>query len=594
MAFVAPQLHFVACVNDVAQARAHLLRSPCFASPKPAPLLLVQGAHSAADGLSWALGRMGPQPNTWVVQLHQDVYLPAPDWPLRFAVALAEALQADPNLAVAGVYGVDARGQHQGHVYDRDRWLGQPFTHAPAVRSLDELLLAVRADCCTGPNPLALNPNLGWHLYGTDLALHAAARGLNTRVLHAPVEHHSTLARDAAVEPETLAAFEASARRLRQCWPQALPVVTPMGLIAADSPAAAPLTAQPHVQAAAPALATAPTTPTAAAPVAAPSPIPPWSQRLQGLDYRWLLPAIGALPPALRQRAMQARGAFNARHDRDWVSLALGHTHIAPQSAAGYGLFNPAEQVADLVRQRFETVAREEVECRLLARRGLSHFQVDAADALARLAQRPRDRGLVLVTAHLDTFVIAIAALAATGEVVHPVMSSISADPRLHPAVREHFAAKYEGLQRHLNGGQLADAETQMRHFYKALARKEIVVVIADAPAPATPGGATADGLWLPWLGAQRLFAQGALRLALRCGAALGAFVCDSTAPGKHRVHLSPLQIQDPNELLQKNEHSALTHWAQTPYFMLQQHILAQPGRWWAAHLLPFFASRPL
>lgn len=302
-------------------------------------------------------------------------------------------------------------------------------------------------------------------------------------------------------------------------------------------------------------------------------PLPAWSLGLQGPEYRWMVPAMARLPDGVAYALARWRGRFNARHDRDWVSLGLRHRHVAAQAAEGLSLLLPQAAVAQALRERFMTVAREEMEARALDRYGLAHFDVDARDALDRLQQRPRDRGMVLMTAHLETFVLGIAALAQRGEVVHPVMSEVSADPRLHGAIRQHFERKYAGLQRHLNGGQLAPAETSMRHFYRALARGETVVVLCDSPAPQG-----SPCVCVPWLGAHRQLAQGALRLAASSGSMLAAFACHWHGGRRHSVHLSGLL--DP-------QHLALQQCADQTFAFLGQHIMHNPGRWWASHLLP-------
>lgn len=304
-----------------------------------------------------------------------------------------------------------------------------------------------------------------------------------------------------------------------------------------------------------------------------PEPLPAWSLALQGPEYRGLLPALSALPDAIAYRIAHARGRFNARHDRDWVSLGLRHRHIAGEAARGCAMFVPPEQVAAVVRERFETVSREEMEARALDVRGLAHFDIDARDALETLGRRPRDRGIVLVTSHHETFVLGIAALAMRGEVIHPVKSLVTADPRLHPAVRDHFERKYSGLQRHLNGGELAPAETSMRHFYRALARREAVVVLVDAPAP--PEG---PSVVVPWLGAHRHLAQGAFRMAEASGSLLAAFGCRWHGGRRHTVSLSG--IVDARDL---GAQQAAMH----AFAFLERGILERPGRWWASHLLP-------
>ena len=66
-----------------------------------------------------------------------------------------------------------------------------------------------------------------------------------------------------------------------------------------------------------------------------------WSLRIQEAEYSALLPTLARIPTALAYAVAHWRGRFNARFDRDWVSLALGHRHVADLSAAGYAEFHP-------------------------------------------------------------------------------------------------------------------------------------------------------------------------------------------------------------------------------------------------------------
>ena len=297
-----------------------------------------------------------------------------------------------------------------------------------------------------------------------------------------------------------------------------------------------------------------------------------WSLRIQEAEYSALLPTLARIPTALGYAVARWRGRFNARFDRDWVSLALGHRHVADLSAAGYAEFLPPPRVAAAVVERFETASREEYESRLLERRGLGAFRVDAGAALSQLAARPRDRGLVLVTSHYETFILGIAALASRGERIHPMMSTISADPRLTHGVRNHFVAKYAGLERHLSGGRLANAENSMRHLYRVLRDREIVVVIADAP------GTMDAGVPVPWFNGRRWMAQGALRLAQATGSAMAAFMCTHQSGVCHEVKLSEVE-SEVDGLRGLQAYNRL-------YAFMERHIRGRPGRWWASHLL--------
>lgn len=236
------QLTFVCCVNRPEVAKRCLLASPCLAPGRGHQLVLASGMGSAGEGFAWG-ARLAR--HRWVVLVHQDVYLPE-GWDVAFAASLAEATARFPMLAVAGVYGVRADGVHAGHVFDRDRWLGESPVAAQAVRSLDELLLAVRVDTGVAPDR-----GLGWHLYGTDVCLRAQSLGWAAAVIDAPCEHRASLVRDvgaaSVAQREALlpvvAAFNASARRLAALWPQAMPVVTPVATLTTDFELTLPLLA---------------------------------------------------------------------------------------------------------------------------------------------------------------------------------------------------------------------------------------------------------------------------------------------------------------------------------------------------------------
>lgn len=220
---------FVSCVNRPEIARRDLLTSPCLQVEAGHQLILIGQASSAGDGMRMGLS---VAQHDWLVMLHQDVHLPL-GWDRGFGQALDAALTRYPNVAVVGVYGVQPDGTHVGHVYDRDRWLGAPQDSACPVRSLDELLLAVRVD-----SGLCADPHLGWHLYGTDLCLAAHARGLEALVVHAPCEHRSDLPRlEETHTPTERAALQSrlqpvaqaygrSADALLRRWPHAAPIHT--------------------------------------------------------------------------------------------------------------------------------------------------------------------------------------------------------------------------------------------------------------------------------------------------------------------------------------------------------------------------------
>jgi hypothetical protein len=238
-------LSFVACVADSAVLRANLLASPCLGAGSPHEVILVKNCPSAAAGLNVGLQRANYE---WVALAHQDVYLPR-GWDRTLARQLHEAERRFGPIGVAGVYGVGAAkggeapdsttqggqaprfatepvplcsplaAQRVGSVVDRGRLLRDGPELPERVATLDELLLIVPRD-----TPLRFDPALGFHLYGADICLQAAERGLVVVVLGTLCHHNS---RSIGLPR----AFFASAQVFARKWAHRLPVATPCVII---------------------------------------------------------------------------------------------------------------------------------------------------------------------------------------------------------------------------------------------------------------------------------------------------------------------------------------------------------------------------
>jgi len=100
-----------------------------------------------------------------------------------------------------------------GRVVHRDRLLSHRSLPAD-VDGLDELLMVVRRD-----TPLRVDPDLGWHLYGTDLALQAQRHHLRVVVVDAPCHHNSLTGR-------VPSKYRDSERVLARKWRDQLPIHT--------------------------------------------------------------------------------------------------------------------------------------------------------------------------------------------------------------------------------------------------------------------------------------------------------------------------------------------------------------------------------
>ena len=291
-------------------------------------------------------------------------------------------------------------------------------------------------------------------------------------------------------------------------------------------------------------------------------------------DYAWFLPFLARLPLRLAYAMSALRGWINALGARDWRSVALGFRHIRRQSLLGYELLPiaaTAEAKRRWCRQRFATEARDEFEAQWMAARRFDELQCEfVPEELALFAQH-RQRGLVLLTVHFDSFYLGSAFIArATGRVINSMSSAVSQDPRVDPAVTRHFELKYRSLEPYVNGGKVADMELGLRPFYRMLERAEALIVLGDAPV--LPNGAA---MTVDFLGAQRQIAGGALRLAESTDSDLGAYICRYRSPGRYEVRLCPIgPAIDPETVARI-------------YRFFNTHILEQPGLWLAADLLP-------
>ena len=198
---------------------AHLARSSCFSSNR-ARLTIAMNASSAAQAFNDVLVSTKAD---WLVWVHQDVYLPD-GWDALFSLQLQRAIKLWPDLAVAGVYGVNGSGasaQHAGHVLDRGNLLAPNVTLPCWADSLDELLVAVRVS-----SGLRMDPDMGFDFYATDLTLQAKTKGLQCAVLDAYCEHWSDTPNRLALTPSLATRILRNAEAFERKWVHKMPIST--------------------------------------------------------------------------------------------------------------------------------------------------------------------------------------------------------------------------------------------------------------------------------------------------------------------------------------------------------------------------------
>jgi hypothetical protein len=219
-----PNLEFIVAVSDQNVLEKYLLNSPCLQSKKY-PLHIYRNCQSAAQAFNvHALSTQTPPENTWWIWVHQDVYLPQ-DWDRLFIAKLLEAQAKYPRLGLLGLYGIAGHGplaQRAGALLDRGQML-QELTPLPClVDSLDELLIASKAQ-----NQLGFDPSLGFDFYGTDIVLTAQEKNIQAAVIHAPCEHWSSTPQKPPFPLKLVERIEKSAHAFENKWRHRLPLTTP-------------------------------------------------------------------------------------------------------------------------------------------------------------------------------------------------------------------------------------------------------------------------------------------------------------------------------------------------------------------------------
>jgi hypothetical protein len=178
------RFHVYSVANNPQILQRDLEASPDIAS-EAVPLTVFWDQDNASAPYASVLAEAKAE---YMIFAHQDVFFPA-GWFDHLGKELRKLEERDPKWAVAGIFGADFTGELWGHVWDSalGGMIGEPFPEPIRVASLDEIVLIVK-----NRSPAAFDPDLpGFHLYGTDIVLTAAAGGGTAYLVHAPVIHNT-------------------------------------------------------------------------------------------------------------------------------------------------------------------------------------------------------------------------------------------------------------------------------------------------------------------------------------------------------------------------------------------------------------------
>jgi hypothetical protein len=204
---------FAVAVNQQEILEQNFLASPCLRVLDCHQLLIQKGFCSAAKAYNDAIEK---STNDLIVFCHQDIFLPS-GWLSQLQKALGRLEVQDPNWGVLGNWGITRDGCGLGHIYSSGLGvLGQSFEKPAHVQTLDEIVLILRKS-----SGLRFDETLPhFHLYGTDICLTAAKRGMKSYAICAWCIHNT---HQSLILPGE---FYECCAHVKRIWRDALPIQT--------------------------------------------------------------------------------------------------------------------------------------------------------------------------------------------------------------------------------------------------------------------------------------------------------------------------------------------------------------------------------
>ena len=175
---------FAVAANDHRVLEGNFLSSSCLTAGHPHQVIIQWNYQSAAAAYNDAIDRSN---HDIVIFAHQDVFF-GENWMLQLERSLAVLEDIDPAWGVLGCYGVTAEGRYRGYLYSSCQAVhGGPFEQPIGVETLDEIVLVIRKN-----SGLRFDQQLPhFHLYGADICLTAASRGMRSYAICAPCIHNT-------------------------------------------------------------------------------------------------------------------------------------------------------------------------------------------------------------------------------------------------------------------------------------------------------------------------------------------------------------------------------------------------------------------
>ncbi len=303
---------------------------------------------------------------------------------------------------------------------------------------------------------------------------------------------------------------------------------------------------------------------------------------VQKIDYGCFLKIAAALPAPIGACLSYWRGLWQFVFDYDWRSMALGRNYIRKNvnnamkelisnrlrsipATAGRFLHNSRTEWQDSLFKYPDVIG-------MLYRKS----QIDGIKELLDIQKQ--GRGIVLLSAHYDSFIMGMALLGMSGLRTNVLTSNVVQDPRIHPDVIKFFAEKYLLMEKYTNG-KMAPYENGLDFYDQALNRGESVVIMADVQG-------NKSSIYIPFLNRRFRLPIGAWRMAQKTNSLIGAYMCSYIFPDVYHIQMLPPREIDPES--PKNTLIPI-------YAFIEKTIRKHPERWLASeHLMNYDKSQAI
>jgi len=199
--------------------KSNFLASPLLSGPHPHQILIQRDYPSAAKAYNDAIDRAE---NDLMVFAHQDMIFPE-TWLEQLDRSITYLDGVDPNWGVLGCCGVANGGAAHTWVYHPTQgMLGGRFDSPVPIPTLDEIVLIFRRSSGLRFDDQLLH----FHLYGTDICMRAAKKGMQSYAVPAFCVHNGTY------HPLLPKEFYQNFRYISEIWKDCLPIYTSCGVIA--------------------------------------------------------------------------------------------------------------------------------------------------------------------------------------------------------------------------------------------------------------------------------------------------------------------------------------------------------------------------